>query len=167
MPSEQEDLRFMTLSPFDGAVIFSGASRAWRAWCPKCYDDWRTQGAPIYEPLLWTINRVTICHLHCQPLEKDCPTCGRRSKHLAAYIRPGRCALCDCWLGSSTKQLGQVNHASRYAKELGELLAIAPHFTSFSTADLFRHNLSGCMHVLTGNNVLWFARVCGVSKSSL
>src|SRR2546426_5038213 len=46
----QKKLRFLTLSLFEGVFSRQGASRHTRAWCPKCYDEWRTRGAIIYEP---------------------------------------------------------------------------------------------------------------------
>jgi hypothetical protein len=41
-----------------------------RAWCPHCYDSWRSTNRPIYEPLLWNICAVTVCRIHGRPLER-------------------------------------------------------------------------------------------------
>lgn len=34
-------------------------------------------GHPIYEPLLWMFQAVTVCPHHRQPLDSTCPVCGR------------------------------------------------------------------------------------------
>jgi len=73
------DLRFLTLLPFEGVLSCVAAFRCTRAWCPACYDDWRSGGDVVYEPLLWAIEPVTVCPRHRRPLEKACRHChGRR-----------------------------------------------------------------------------------------
>jgi hypothetical protein len=43
----QKRLRFLTLSLYHGVFSGQGATRHSRAWCPRCYDEWRTRGAII------------------------------------------------------------------------------------------------------------------------
>jgi AraC-like DNA-binding protein len=169
--TQQENLRFMTMSPFDGALSPFRMAHKGRTWCPRCFEDRLATGGIIYEPLLWTIDIVTICHLHRQPLEKNCPSCGRESKYLTAYIRPGYCAHCRAWLGSAARQPEfsgpDTNLAYWHAKSIGELFTLAPHLDTVSLAQTIKDNLLACMQAVTEGNLLLFARICGIHKTSL
>jgi hypothetical protein len=102
-------LRFLTLSPFDGAFSRQGGvSRDTRVWCPRCFVDWRNDDAVIYEPLLWSIGIVTLCPRHLIPLVEECPHCHSRSKPLAVFSRPGLCSHCHEWLGVSSASASEI-----------------------------------------------------------
>ena len=51
------NLRLLTLLPFENVLNRHVVSRRTRAWCPACYEGWRSAGDVIYEPLLWAIRR--------------------------------------------------------------------------------------------------------------
>lgn len=70
-----------------------------RAWCPECYQDWRSAQQPMYEPLLWSLAAVTVCPRHRKRLQSKCPHCGQQQRLIAGKMRPGYCSKCQQWLG--------------------------------------------------------------------
>ncbi len=49
------DLRYMTFVPWARVVNVTPLLRRDKAWCPRCYAEWRRAGHAIYEPLLWAV----------------------------------------------------------------------------------------------------------------
>lgn len=169
-------LRFLTLSPFDGVFSRQGASRDMRAWCSRCYDEWRSNGDVVYEPLLWTISLLKLCPRHLEPLVEECPHCRRPSMPLTVYSRPGHCSQCQEWLGSSTAAsspadgLGTAeasNTALWRAEAIGELLAIAPRLHDLSLHTVLTANLRACVDAVAEGHLDAFANECQVSRSAL
>lgn len=170
-------LRFLTLSPFDGAFSRQGGvSRDKRVWCPRCFVDWRNDDAVIYEPLLWSIGIVTLCPRHLIPLVEECPHCCSRSKPLAVFSRPGLCSHCQEWLGVSPAsaseigvdgQIADIDNARWRAERIGELLANAPRLEHPSLHSILVCNLKACVDAVAEGNLDAFAHVCHVSRSPL
>jgi len=170
-------LRFLTLSPFDGAFSRQGGvSRDTRIWCARCYGDWRSNDAVIYEPLLWSIGIVTLCPRHSMPLVGVCPHCDRRSKPLAVYSRSGFCSHCQKWLGVSAaapsetgrgRQIADSDRALWRAEMIGELLANAPRLEHSSLNSVLIANLRACVDNVAGGNVGAFAATCQVARAPL
>ncbi len=75
------DLTFLTLLVGADALSQRDLLQPVRQWCPRCYDAWRHQGTIIYEPLLWSINGITVCPKHSQQLERPESGCGEREIH--------------------------------------------------------------------------------------
>lgn len=73
------------------------------AWCPACLTEWKTTGLPLYQPLLWMLQLVTICPAHGMPLVDRCPTCHKSQKVLTTTkTRPFECTSCTIWLGGES-----------------------------------------------------------------
>jgi AraC-like DNA-binding protein len=129
----RSDLRYLTLLPFEQLFPKPFLFRSVRAWCPACYELTSSQGAPICEPLLWSLRLVEVCPRHGGLLATTCPRCLRSQRPLAATLRPGFCSRCGFWLGYKTDQ--SIHHSPEpapaeyqlwLAHALGELLANAP-----------------------------------------
>ncbi|GMA63094.1 hypothetical protein GCM10025859_35340 [Alicyclobacillus fastidiosus] len=69
-----------------------------RVWCPLCYQEWANTKRPIYDPLLWSLNVVSHCPVHKQPLNYMCPNPDCH-KQIRKYGLPGICPYCEQWLG--------------------------------------------------------------------
>lgn len=169
--TQRTTLRFLTMSAFNGVLSRQRVLRKVRAWCPGCYEDWRETGKVIYEPLIWTIGLVTLCHHHLQPLVERCRLCGRQSAPLAVYSRPGYCSHCQEWLGNSGRQdspvIGQeTNFEFWRAREIGELLRCAPTLDSLPLSDILSCNLRACVDAVAQGNSSSFAKTCQVSSSA-
>ena len=71
------------------------------AWCPACYTEWREQGLPIYQPLLWMLLVMCICPKHKRPLVDRCPHCQAKQTVIVSHsIHAGECTKCARWLGT-------------------------------------------------------------------
>jgi hypothetical protein len=81
-----------------------GHLRVVPAWCPVCYADWKAQGFPIYQPLLWMIRAVTLCPKHMVRLEDHCPSCRKHQSVISIKTQPGYCTQCNTWLGRTSEQ---------------------------------------------------------------
>jgi hypothetical protein len=136
----RRDLRFLTLLTWNEVLPVYQLQKTTRAWCPGCFQDWRDRGQAIYDPLLWTLVPVTVCARHKRPLRTSCPfpECRRPSPWLGLGYRsrPGHCAHCGGWLGSSGPERGTPQEklviddaVRRHAwifDALGELIAATP-----------------------------------------
>jgi transcriptional regulator with XRE-family HTH domain len=98
----RENLRDLTLSSWAGNMPFRGLMRITPAWCPVCYHDWRKEGLPTYQSLLWMLQVVTVCLRHRRQLEERCLHCQRKQTVIPARIQPGCCTQCMTWLGISS-----------------------------------------------------------------
>lgn len=126
-------LRNHTILPFVSIGVESWL-RAWRAWCPECYEECRESGVLMYDPLLWCIKAARVCPKHLRFLEERCPACRRRARPLANGYVVGRCPGCRSWLGTSSK-VQLIREPDRVSdllliwssNQIGELLASVPH----------------------------------------
>ena len=53
-------LDLLTALPWANAIRVH-LLRTSRAWCSSCYESRRSSGQPVYEPLLWVFQVVTVC----------------------------------------------------------------------------------------------------------
>lgn len=97
----RRDLRYLTLLPWAKTLTPQRLLKFNRAWCPECYLDWRADGRPIYEPLLWSVSAVALCSCHQRHLVQICPypDCGAKLPIFTSHFRPGYCSKCFRWLG--------------------------------------------------------------------
>ncbi len=93
------DLRVLTADPWANGLPNWGFLRSAPVWCPACYQQWQEQGQPVYQPLLWAVQAVTICLRHRQPLVEQCPSCQQKQSAIGAKAAPGYCTQCGRWLG--------------------------------------------------------------------
>jgi transcriptional regulator with XRE-family HTH domain len=98
----REKLRDLTLSSWTRNMPFRGFLRAIPAWCPVCYQEWREKELPLYQPLLWMLQVVTVCLRHRRQLEQHCLRCQQKQTVISASIQPGCCTQCMNWLGISS-----------------------------------------------------------------
>jgi TniQ len=101
----RSDLHFLALTFWVGDLSSRGHLRTVPAWCPACYMEWTEQALPLYQPLLWMFQAVTICPRHKRRLEDRCSYCGRTQSVVARGTHPGHCTQCNAWLGTA------LNHA--------------------------------------------------------
>jgi TniQ len=140
-----------------------------RAWCPHCYDSWRSANQPIYEPLLWNICAVTVCSIHGRPLEHCCPHCKRESPLLTSKARPGYCYRCRGWLGAPVHpEAAAYDDAElNLTNAVGELLARNATLQGAPSGTYFKENLICCIENFADENQSAFSRATGVSLDAL
>ena len=108
--TERTDLHMLTAPWWIGDLPIARNLRSSPAWCPVCYAEWKKQGLPIYQPLLWMLQVVTICAKHQRRLVERCPSCQGKQAVIASHkAHPGACTKCALWLGSEVPTtLGQT-----------------------------------------------------------
>lgn len=123
-------LDLLTALPWVYAIDRRQLLRTNRTWCSSCYESWRSSGRPVYEPLLWMLQVVTVCLDHRQPLDSLCPVCGRTQYVLSSRSRLGHCSRCRSWLGR-VHEANIMDHDLaehlRTAEMVADLLAASPY----------------------------------------
>jgi transcriptional regulator with XRE-family HTH domain len=96
----QHKLHSMTMLTWKGILSHHKLLRSHRAWCAFCYEEQSIEKKPIYDPLIWSVEPVSVCHLHHYKLCQICPRCNRNSYPFNSNYRPGYCSCCKEWLGT-------------------------------------------------------------------
>lgn len=99
----RNDLRPLTMLTWQHVLTNRSLLRRTQAWCPTCYNEWRECGQSLYHPLLWTLEVITHCIPHQQPLQSRCPNpkCHAHIPFLSAFGSIGSCPRCQQWLGET------------------------------------------------------------------
>jgi hypothetical protein len=163
-----ENVRAMTLLALNGVLSTQHCLRTRRAWCPRCFEDWRAIGRPAYEPLLWAIESVACCPTHQCALSVQCPHCDQALHTLSARSRPGYCCRCQQWLGQRPAPAHEsidTQAGLAFAQNVGDILAAGTGIDSFSSV-LFKTNLRSCLGSLTDGNVKRFCTATGMTYDS-
>jgi DNA-binding XRE family transcriptional regulator len=174
----RQDLRFLTLLTWANVLPPRGLLRRNRVWCPACYETWRQAGQVIYEPLLWSLEVMTICPLHHCYLHSTCHhlDCQASQPILGPRSRPGYCSHCERWLGVSSTDLPSENTAvpeeewawqTWVAREVGDLFVHAPGPLAEPTVQNVSSVVKRWIEFLTQGNANAFARRLQISTSSV
>ena len=126
-------LDVLTILPWADAIDCRHLLRTNRAWCSSCYEAWLSSGHPVYEPLLWMLQVVTVCSDHLQSLDCLCPVCGRKQYVLSYKARPGHCSRCQSWLGRAHVADIEGHYVAedlQTAEMVADLLTAAPYATN-------------------------------------
>ena len=98
--TKRSDLHLLTSQSWVGDLPSPRLLREKPAWCPVCFAEWKDREKPIYEPLLWAFQAVTICTKHLRKLEDHCPHCQKRQPQIRFQATLDHCVRCNMWLGS-------------------------------------------------------------------
>jgi Zn finger protein HypA/HybF involved in hydrogenase expression len=119
-------------------------ARDLRAWCPECFQQWRSTDQLIYEPLLWSIAAVTVCPYHHQPLQSRCPHCHKTQRPITGRMQVARCSQCLKWLDALSdgdlEAEQQINSEIEWhlwvAERVMEVLAAMPNAPTLKTREM-------------------------------
>ena len=168
--TSRRHLRCLTLLPLRPALPDHLFHRH-RAWCSLCYKQWRLNGQPIYEPLLWAIKASSHCPVHQRPLSHTCPYCRRRLNPLGVFSRPGYCERCARWLGATHVDSDQSPPGEEDqiwpCTQVGTLLAILPLVDPMAARESLRRSLNVYLEEIAGGNVLALAEYVRCPHSML
>jgi hypothetical protein len=172
----RNDLPFLTLISWTNVFPQRKLLRPVRAWCPACYEEWRSTQQVIYEPLIWSIEEVTLCPHHRKHLHFQCPHCRHQLPPLAPYSRSGHCSKCWKWLGissnfeqSNNKALGEEELVWQIfvSDSIGELLAAAPHLPQPLLRERVAQGFCAYVAQVTEGNIAAFARLLQIPKNKV
>ncbi len=166
-------LRNHTISPFVG---FSADSwlRAWKAWCPYCYEDWWRSGNTLYDPLLWSIKALAICPSHLCALVERCPCCQKKQRTLTNGYMVGKCGHCHAMLWE-TRFPGAIASAFQSSDELelwsaveiGRLIGAIPSFPPSLDPMVICNTLQALINLVPSSNLDTVAACLGITRRSL
>lgn len=166
-------LRSLTLLEWSSLVAPRGLLRRTRAWCPDCLQEWRQNGTPVYEPLIWLIEPVTACAVHWVALQISCPCCGREMLPLEGATVPGHCSKCSGWLGQRQTSVSIQTPVALSGKwEIYVVSAVADMLVRVpsSEAAVERWHVGAKLAEVTariyGSDIREFARTVGISPRS-
>lgn len=168
----RSDLRHLTLLSLSSALPQQMFRRC-RAWCPACLEHWRSMGLVVYEPLAWTCELSCCCAVHKFYLRTTCHRCRSQFGPLGAFSRIGYCPRCGGWLG---QDIGDVEPAGESiagqqqlwaSEQIGQLLAMLPHFAAETACGYFRGNLAVYLKEVVGGNVAALAEYIHSPRSIL
>jgi hypothetical protein len=174
----RRDLHYLTLLSWANVLPAHGLLRRNRVWCPVCYATWQRSGQVIYEPLLWSLEVVSVCSLHRCYLFSTCPylDCQAPQPILAPHARPGYCSRCKRWLGVASTDLPPESSTvpdeewvwqTWVTQEVGALLAIAPDIPPEPTVQNVSNIVRRWIDLLTQGNASAFAQRLQISTSSV
>lgn len=171
------DLLHLAMITWANVLPSKGLLRAKKSWCPICYQEWRAAGHVIREPLIWTLDVVTVCPRHSQPLQTECPHCHKQNFEVLEWrSRPGYCPKCGGWLGLSQSDLAantevwgedELEWQTYVVNNIGELLAAAPHLLEPLPKERIQKVISAYVHQVTEGNLSAFARLIGLEQSKV
>ena len=174
----RQDLRFLTLLSWAKVLPARGLLRRNRVWCPACYETWRQAGQAVYEPLLWSLEVVSVCSLHRCYLFSTCPypDCQAPQPILGPHAQPGYCSRCKRWLGAAATDLPPESTTvpeeewvwqTWVAQEVGALLSHTPNLPAEPTVENISDTVRCWIDLLTQGNASAFAQRLQVSTSSV
>jgi transcriptional regulator with XRE-family HTH domain len=172
------DLHHLTLLFLAEGFHSRGLIRHTKAWCPVCYEEWRSTGQVVYDPLLWVFLDISICMRHKQRLQTRClyQDCGHSFQPLAWRAQPGYCPFCQRWLGMSLEAAEKVNEPLSEAEipwqqwvsdTLGTTLTVAPAFSGKPEREQVSKVMAHVTQQLSGGYVSVLARTLGLGIAQL
>ena len=165
----RRDLRFLTLLFWTQVLPTKRLLRRMRAWCPMCYKEWHESNLTVYDPLLWTLEVITLCPLHGQRLQQHCPypDCHRVLPHLAPRAQPGYCSWCHRWLGRPIRNEDEtwkdlIGEDWKWQKwvstAMGELLSATPGLLDPPQRETLIATIVSSVERVAGGNSATFAQ---------
>ena len=149
----QENLQLLTIprwkEPTSRVDRGIEIARDLRAWCPECFQQWRSTDQLTYEPLLWSIAAVTVCPFHHQPLQSRCPHCKKTQRPITGRMQVARCSQCMNWLDVRLDEGLEAEHQIRtdlewhlwVAGRVTEVLAVMPDTPHLKTKEMISYVL--------------------------
>jgi TniQ len=173
----RNDLRSLTLLNWSDVLLTRGFMRIHKAWCPQCYHEWRVLGKNSYDPLLWSIASVTVCHVHQESLQDICPHCHQNDLPLLTWqSRNAYCSRCSGLLSSNDfipkTKTSNVN-SSRLdswnlfvVESLGDLVGFtsSSHYPSKSQV---HQKILTAINKTTAGNIAAFAKLLNLPKNTV
>jgi len=158
-------LPWRDLVPENGTGLIASHVR----WCPACLVEQRCNGVPSHFPLLWSLDRYQVCHLHDRPMAEHCPRCGKYQQWIPELPDQTRCTACGCFLGhSGSFELQQPDaRQRRHAHLLHDMLASDAGVEDWARhSHLCRRLMAAANHLADGQKSR-LSEMLGLTRTSL
>lgn len=173
------NLQSLTMLPWANVLSPKGLIRRSQAWCPFCYEAWNSSKADVYNPLIWSLEVISICPLHHTPLHQRCPyeDCKRLIPMLAPRSRSGYCSHCGRWLGrphaetsasaATYLHFDDAEWRQWVAAQVAELIASTSQAQLSLQEDCFAEAVAEYLDEVMDNNISAAARRLQVSRRTI
>jgi hypothetical protein len=173
------NLHLLTMLSWANAISPKGLVRRSNAWCPYCYKEWGRDKQDVYNPLIWSLEVVSICPQHSTTLQSQCPydDCRQSMPMLSPRFRPGYCSHCGRWLGcqyaadvisvSTCLQDEDILWQQWVAASVGELIASAPNLKLLPQKERFSDAIATYLEEVADGNVSAVARKFRVARRTI
>lgn len=172
----RRDLGHLTMTVWRDVISHQHLLHRTHAWCAACYEEQRSGGQPVYEPLLWKLKIITACITHRRRLRVNCHHCGSHVYHLASHSRPGFCSTCRKWLGVPSSS--SIPRAERLSNEelecesqlfalTGGMIAAAPRLVQKPARQAIADSTAYCVKQAGGGRILPFSNKHKFPKQTL
>lgn len=156
-------LDFLTLGPLREVASNQRLLRDGHAWCPACYAAQQAVQNSTYDLLLWSVQEVSVCPKHQQPLASCCPHCLKTFTRLSSTYVPGYCPKCWGFLGAEAVATSSIDEYALYAARATEALLVAASQTPLRQDALLK-GLQRCVALYGGGNQCHFAQRVDTSE---
>jgi transcriptional regulator with XRE-family HTH domain len=172
----QQNLTFLTMSPWREVFPETGVTRKVRAWCPSCFEERRDAGLDAYEPLLWSLSCITVCTRHEEFLHEVCHSCLKSMYPFSARGKTAHCWRCDQWLGSARSETfpkkrpddETLAYQKWVGEQLGCLIAAAPKLPQAPENGMIVKAVKACIEKVSGGCTRSFIQqMGGISRTNL
>lgn len=171
-----DNLCYLSMLPWAELLSCRYLIRRSKAWCPYCYQEWLEEGMPLYDPLLWALEVVTICLRHKCQLKTYCQHCNSQSTMLAAMGKAGHCSHCGAWLG--TELTMENSHCNTVIKDvlnwqrfviltIGQMLSTSPTFPDSIGREGFARAIEEYLHYFADGKISVLARKLHISRRTI
>jgi DNA-binding transcriptional regulator YhcF (GntR family) len=171
-----DNLCFLTMLTWSEVIGNNKLLRRKKAWCPRCFQEWRQNRQVVYEPLLWTLNAIDICSSHQQSLIALCQHCQETQPFLKQASRPGYCSHCVRWLGNNVavrdaetmrSNIERVEISRWQARVIGEMLAAAPTLSGLPSKGEFTDAFNRYLVHYADGRISVLAHILKISTDTL
>jgi transcriptional regulator with XRE-family HTH domain len=173
----RNDLRSLTFLNWSDVLLTRGFMRGHKAWCSKCYHEWQLLGKDTYDPLLWSIASVNVCHIHQEVLQDTCPHCHQNNLPMLTWqSRNAYCSSCFSLLSSNdfipNSKSSNVNPRSpdrwdlMVTHNLGDLVCLTSSSHHLSKSQVHQ-KLIIAINKTTDGNVAAFAKLLNLPKNTV
>lgn len=169
--THHRDLMRLTFLPWSEVLTYCRLHKQNQAWCPICYEEMRTTGGPVYQPLIWTINLLKICPRHHVYLVDHCPQCSYQFPNLTRRLQLGFCPNCYSWLGgesdSSTPNCSLIKWQEFISENICGLISFKHDEAHLPSRDYIAKWLQTFADSITDGKMARFSALLGRSHATV
>lgn len=173
--TRRNDLSCLTMITWANVIPHRNLLKPFKEWCPHCYEEFKLDKTPVYDPLIWSISVTSFCIVHQSRLYSRCPKCVRQVLQLDSHSKPGFCSKCGSWLGRLLKERDETAEVSSeelelqrwVTEQLCSLLAYTPFLEAIPKKEALAESIRFCIKEVARTVESRFANAIQVSQSAV